>query len=100
MDGSPPPSRKPATVTAVEPFRNVPATPGLTALRDSVEEVELPEHSFEAAVLWHVLEPSCGAACGARARKGLARTRGRVLVGVPNLASLQARLGSRAVVPC
>jgi SAM-dependent methyltransferase len=80
-------------VTAVEPFRAVPATPGLGVLRESVEEVELPEQSFDAAVLWHVLEHLAEPhAVLERVRRWLVPG-GRVLVGVPNVDSFQARLG-------
>jgi SAM-dependent methyltransferase len=80
-------------VTAVEPFRAVPAVPGITVLRESVEEVELPEQSFDAAVVWHVLEHlEEPLAALERVRRWLVPG-GRVLVGVPNLASLQAQLG-------
>jgi SAM-dependent methyltransferase len=81
-------------VTAVEPFRHVPAAaPGLTVVRERIENVELPQQSFDAAVLWHVLEHL------AEPRAVLERVRswlvpgGRVLVGAPNLGSLQARVG-------
>ena len=80
-------------VTAVEPFREPPAAPGLTVLRESVDEVDLPESSFDAAVLWHVLEHLREPlAALERVRRWLVPG-GRVLVGVPNLASLQAALG-------
>lgn len=80
-------------VTAVEPFRDVPDAPGLTLRRESVEQVELPEHSFDAAVLWHVLEHLAEPlAVLERVRRWLVPG-GRVLVGVPNLAGFQARIG-------
>ena len=80
-------------VTAVEPFRAVPAAPGISVLRERIEEVELPEQSFDAAVVWHVLEHlEDPLAALERVRRWLVPG-GRVLVGVPNLASLQARLG-------
>lgn len=80
-------------VTAVEPFRGLPVAPGLTVLRASLEEAELPEHSFDAAVLWHVLEHlSDPLAVLERVRRWLVPG-GRVVAGVPNLSSLQARLG-------
>lgn len=80
-------------VTAVEPFREVPAGSGLTVLRKSVDEVDLPEASFDAAALWHVLEhlPDPLSALE-RVRRWLVPG-GRVLVGVPNVESVQARLG-------
>jgi SAM-dependent methyltransferase len=80
-------------VTAVEPHRHVPAAPGLTVVRESVDGAELPDGSFDAAVLWHVLEhlpDPLGAL--ERVRRWLVPG-GRLLVGVPNLASLQARVG-------
>lgn len=80
-------------VTAVEPFRELPAAPGLTVVRETVGEVDLPESSFDAAVLWHVLEHLREPlAALERVRRWLVPG-GRVLVGVPNLASLQAGLG-------
>ncbi len=80
-------------VTAVEPFRDVPAAPGLTVLRESLEEVTLPEQSFDAAVLWHVLEHLAEPRAALERVRGWLVPGGRVLVGVPNLASLQARVG-------
>jgi SAM-dependent methyltransferase len=80
-------------VTAVEPFRVVAAAPGLTVLRESVEKVELPEHSFDAAVLWHVLEHLAEPLTALqRARRWLVPG-GRILIGVPNFESLQSRVG-------
>jgi SAM-dependent methyltransferase len=80
-------------VTAVEPFRGVPDGPGITVLHESLEEVELPGHSFDAAVLWHVLEHLAEPlAVLERVRRWLVPG-GRILVGVPNLAGLQARVG-------
>ncbi len=80
-------------VTAVEPFRGVRESPRLTVLREDVDDLDLPEHSFDAAVLWHVLEhlPEPLATLE-HARRWLVPG-GRLLVGVPNLASLQARIG-------
>jgi SAM-dependent methyltransferase len=80
-------------VTALEPFRKIPPTPGVTVVRESVEIVDLPAASFDAAVLWHVLE-HLGEPLPIleRVRRWLVPG-GRVLVGVPNLVSLQAELG-------
>lgn len=80
-------------VTAVEPFRDVPVAPGITVLRESVERVELPELSFDAAVVWHVLEHLQEPLTALEHVRRWLVPGGRVLVGVPNLASLQARLG-------
>lgn len=80
-------------VTAVEPFRDVPPAPGISVVRASVDEAGFPEQSFDAAVVWHVLEHlEEPLAALERVRRWLVPG-GRVLVGVPNLASLQARLG-------
>lgn len=80
-------------VTAVEPFRDVHAGPRLDVLREDLGELELPEQSFDAAVLWHVLEHLPEPLnLLERVRRWLVPG-GRVLVGVPNLGSLQARLG-------
>lgn len=80
-------------VTAVEPFREVPQASDLTVLRERVDGVDLPADSFDAAVLWHVLEhlPEPLAVLE-RVRRWLVPG-GRLLVGVPNLASVQASLG-------
>jgi SAM-dependent methyltransferase len=83
-------------VTAVEPFREVGAgrdLPDATVLQTSVDELDLPDASFDAAVLWHVLEHLAEpGATLERVRRWLVPG-GRLLVGVPNLASLQAELG-------
>lgn len=80
-------------VTAVEPFRRVRTVPGVTDVQERIGALELPDRSFDAAVLWHVLEhlPEPLAALE-QVRRWLVPG-GRVLVGVPNLASLQSRLG-------
>lgn len=83
-------------VTAVEPFREVAAArdlAGVEVVRGGIEELELPQHEFDAAVLWHVLEHLADPAASlGRVRDWLA-PHGRLLVGVPNVASLQAELG-------
>jgi SAM-dependent methyltransferase len=83
-------------VTAVEPFREVVAArgvDGVEVVRSGVLELELPEHTYDVVVFWHVLEhladPGAALEC---ARRWLA-SRGCLLVGVPNLDSLQADLG-------
>ena len=79
-------------VTAVEPFRD-PAAPGVEVVRAGVEDVELPGHAFDVAVLWHVLEHLAEPAAALERVHGWLAPEGRLLVGVPNLGSLQARLG-------
>jgi SAM-dependent methyltransferase len=80
-------------VTAVEPFRPIRASGRLTVLRRSVGEVELPEQSFDAAVLWHVLEHLPEPLAALESVRRWLVPGGRLLVGVPNLASLQAGIG-------
>ena len=80
-------------VTAVEPFRDVPAILGLTVRRESLDDVDLPDGSFDAAVLWHVLEHLQEPLAALERVRWWLVPGGRVLVGVPNLASLQAALG-------
>jgi SAM-dependent methyltransferase len=61
--------------------------------RASIEEAAFAPGSFDAVTLWHVLEhlPDPGAAL--RRIAGWLAPGGTILVGVPNLASWQARLG-------
>ena len=80
-------------VTAVEPFRPIRAAGGLTVLRTGVGEVELPERSFDAAVLWHVLEHLPEPLAALESVRRWLVPGGRLLVGVPNLDSLQADIG-------
>lgn len=80
-------------MTAVEPFREVPSVPGLEVVRAGVEDVELPEHAYDVAVLWHVLEHLADPAAALGRVHGWLSPQGRLLVGVPNLDSVQARLG-------
>jgi 2-polyprenyl-3-methyl-5-hydroxy-6-metoxy-1,4-benzoquinol methylase len=59
----------------------------------AVEEAEVPAGSLHAVVLWHVLE-HLGDPAGVLGRvRPWLRPGGRLIVAVPNLASLQARLG-------
>lgn len=87
-------ARRGHRVTAVEPFRT-PAAPGVVVVRGAIEEVELPEHEFDAAVLWHVLEHLAEPLAALERARGWLAPGGRLLVGVPNIDSLQARLGGR-----
>ena len=80
-------------VTAVEPYRELRPAAGLTVVRRTAAEAELPEASFEAAVLWHVLEHLAEPLATLERVRGWLVPGGRLLVGVPNLASLQASLG-------
>jgi SAM-dependent methyltransferase len=61
--------------------------------RAALEEVDVEPASLDAAIAWHVLEHLDDPA-GALARIGAwLRPGGRVVVGCPNLASMQARVG-------
>lgn len=61
--------------------------------RKTVDDVELPPHSQDAVVLWHVLEHLDDPAETLRRAHEWLREGGRLLVAVPNLRSLQARIG-------
>lgn len=66
---------------------------GMTLEPCAIEDAALPDASLDAVVLWHALE-HVGDPAGAVARAaGWLRPGGALLVGVPNLASLQASLG-------
>jgi SAM-dependent methyltransferase len=83
-------------VTAVEPFRDVVAGRGLDGVevvRSGVQELELPEHTYDVVVLWHVLEHLDDPRAVLGRVHGWLAPRGCLLVGVPNLDSLQADLG-------
>lgn len=83
-------------VTAVEPFRDVGAAHGVDGVeivRSGIEELELPTHAYQVVVLWHVLEHLADPGTALARVRGWLAPRGRLLVGVPNLESLQARLG-------
>jgi SAM-dependent methyltransferase len=62
-------------------------------LRKDLRQLELPRESFDTAVIWHVLEHLPEPLdLLERVRRWLVPG-GRILIGVPNLASLQAQLG-------
>jgi SAM-dependent methyltransferase len=82
-------------VTAVEPVRDVAGAPAVNVVRSSVEELDLPEGSFDVAILWHVLEHLSAPAETLGRIRGWLAPGGRLVVAVPNLASWQARLGGR-----
>jgi SAM-dependent methyltransferase len=63
---------------------------GLPAARERIEEHE--DDGLDAVVLWHVLEHLDGPAAGLARVGSWLRPGGIVLVGVPNVASLQARI--------
>jgi SAM-dependent methyltransferase len=67
---------------------------GAVVRRASIERAEIPAASLDAVTIWHVLEhlEDPGGALDRIAR--WLRPGGALLVGVPNLASLQARIGA------
>jgi SAM-dependent methyltransferase len=83
-------------VTAVEPFREAVAAHGVAGVevvRSGLEELEVPENAYDLVVLWHVLEHLADPGAALERVHGWLASEGRLLVGVPNLDSLQARLG-------
>jgi 2-polyprenyl-3-methyl-5-hydroxy-6-metoxy-1,4-benzoquinol methylase len=77
--------------SGIDPVPKAP-NPGVVA-RATIDETELPPESQDVVMMWHVLEhlddPSHAIA---GARRWLAPG-GRLIVAVPNLSSLQARIG-------
>ncbi|MGB9183351.1 MAG: methyltransferase domain-containing protein [Solirubrobacteraceae bacterium] len=59
----------------------------------SIEEASIPAKSLGAVTLWHVLEHLENPRAGLERIAGWLEPGGGLLVGVPNLASLQARVG-------
>jgi len=68
------------------------ASYGVALERATVETAQVAPGSLDAVTLWHVLEHVDDAGAALDAVAGWLRPGGVVLVGVPNLASLQARL--------
>jgi SAM-dependent methyltransferase len=66
---------------------------GVSLRRGAIEDAELLDHEWQVICLWHVLEHTEDPdAVLARVARALA-SGGVLIVGVPNLASIQARLG-------
>jgi SAM-dependent methyltransferase len=61
--------------------------------QSSIAQADLPQASFDGVSLWHVLEHLEDPAADLRRLRRSLRGGGVLLCGVPNLASLQARLG-------
>jgi 2-polyprenyl-3-methyl-5-hydroxy-6-metoxy-1,4-benzoquinol methylase len=66
---------------------------GATVQRASLETAEIAERSVDVATVWHVLEHLDDPGEAVARLHAWVRPDGGLLVGVPNLASLQARLG-------
>jgi hypothetical protein len=82
------------TVVGLEPY----ACQGRSGLEVRDTAVEMFDPSTEAAdvvVLWHVLEHLDNPELGLRRAVEALGCRGRIVVSVPNLGSLQARIGGR-----
>lgn len=83
-------------VRGIEPARgraSAARTRGIAVEAVPVDEARVPPGSQDAVVLWHVLEHMDDPGHALDLVRGWLAPRGRVVVAVPNLASLQARLG-------
>lgn len=67
---------------------------GAPVRQTTIEQAQIPDASLDAATLWHVLEHLDGSDAGVEQPASWLRPGGRLLVGVPNLASFQARIGA------
>ena len=68
---------------------------GVPVLAADISTADLAAGSFDAITLWHVLEHLDEPGAALDRMRGWLRPGGALLVGVPNLASWQARLGGR-----
>ncbi len=66
---------------------------GVPVVPVTIEAAEIEAGALDAVVLWHVLEHLAEPAGAIRRIAGWVRPGGGVLVGVPNLESIQARVG-------
>lgn len=73
--------------------RSVAAGAGIEVLSAGVDDADVAPRSQDAVVLWHSLEHLEDPAAALRRIAGWSRPGGRLVVAVPNLAGLQARLG-------
>jgi SAM-dependent methyltransferase len=85
------------TATGIEPSRRgIERSRGLavTIAAETIEAAQLPDGSLDAVTLWHVLEHTDDPGAALRRIAGWLAPGGGLLVGVPNLASVQARVGA------
>lgn len=68
---------------------------GVLLEQSPVEAAEVPEGSVDAVTLWHVLEHVDDPRAALRTIRSWLRPGGALLIGVPNLASVQAAVGGR-----
>ncbi|PTL58653.1 class I SAM-dependent methyltransferase [Paraconexibacter algicola] len=66
---------------------------GVALVRAAIEDAPVPAASVDAVSLWHVLEHVDDPAATLRTLRSWLRPGGVLLLGVPNLASWQARIG-------
>jgi SAM-dependent methyltransferase len=66
---------------------------GIELVHGGIDDAEVPPGSLDAATLWHVLEHVEDPGAALATITGWLRPGGMLLVGVPNLASVQARVG-------
>jgi SAM-dependent methyltransferase len=66
---------------------------GIELVRGGIDDAEVPAGSLDAATLWHVLEHVEDPGAALERIAGWLRPGGMLVVGVPNLASVQARIG-------
>jgi SAM-dependent methyltransferase len=66
---------------------------GIELVHGAIDDADVPPGSLDAATLWHVLEHLDDPGGALATIGGWLRPGGMLLVGVPNLASVQARVG-------
>jgi SAM-dependent methyltransferase len=67
---------------------------GAPVIHATIDAAEIPDASLDAVTLWHVLEHLERPGAALRRIAGWLKPGGGLLLGVPNLASVQARVGS------